>query len=304
MGDVSNSVTPDGYTADQEKAAAVIQRAWRRILDMNVFKYYKNLINFKRKGDPKLLLKCINPQEAELIDAAAGVHVRFRLGGMKFPPNIYYKLFTHRPVVDMCANSPKDYTKPFLKQLLPKQIHNHGDIPRQDHSGWYTRVENNGWRLLTPRVFDSMEQVLPADNKRSLPFHHCRLQRKQDVEKRQKQRKIEWMKKMYYEGSLHVETTDPNTAELVDQATQGLIYSAEKHGMDSVMDWEVDELLIWTNALNYDEYIGTWKEIGTSKSSFAFKGTTLIRSPCDSHEFSKLYPENQTSTDINGTEEE
>jgi hypothetical protein len=31
-------------------------------------------------------------------------------GGCTFPPVIYYKIFTHRPVTDMCAFSPKDYT--------------------------------------------------------------------------------------------------------------------------------------------------------------------------------------------------
>lgn len=41
----------------------------------------------------------------------------------KFPPNIYYKIFTHRPVVDMCANSPKDYTRSYAKQADFKQLH-------------------------------------------------------------------------------------------------------------------------------------------------------------------------------------
>ncbi|XP_069825866.1 protein MFI [Dendropsophus ebraccatus] len=285
MGDMSD---PDVYTMEQDRAARVIQKAFRRILDMNVFKYFKNLISFKGQGDPRLLLKCINPREAGLIDAAAGVHVRFRLGGTQFPPNIYYKLFTHRPVVDMCANSPKDYTKQSLKQPLPGQIHNHGAIPEDDRSGWYSRVENNGWRLLTLRLPNSVDEVTAADNKKRLPFYHSKLQRKQEVLKKQKQRKIDWMRKMYYEGSLHAQTTEPNTAILVHRATEGVIQSVEQHGAQAVLDWEVDELLNWTNALNYDEYISSWKAIGTSKSSCAFAGTTIIRSPYDLYEFSQL----------------
>ncbi|XP_056417637.1 protein MFI isoform X2 [Hyla sarda] len=263
---------PDVYTIEQDRAARVIQKAFRRILDMNVFKYYKNLISFKGQGDPRLLLKSINPREAGLIDVAAGVHIRFRLGGIKFPPNIYYKLFTHRPIVDMCANSPKDYTKPSIKQPLPRQIHNRGVIPEEERSGWYSRVENNGWRLLTLRLSSGLDEVTAADNKKRLPFNHSKLQRKQDVLKKQKQRKIEWMRKMYYEGSLHAQTTDPNTAILVQRATDGVIQSVEQHGAQAVLDWEVDELLNWTNALNYDEYISGWKAIGTSKSSCAFAG--------------------------------
>ncbi|KAM9319830.1 protein MFI [Gastrophryne carolinensis] len=280
----------DESSVRREQAARLIQRAFRRVLDINVFKYFKNLINFKGQGDPKLLLKCINPKEADLIDAAAGIHVRFRLGGTKFPPNIYYKLFTHRPVVDMCANSPKDYTKQCAKQLLPKQIHNHGTIPEDDHSGWYTRVENNGWRLLTLRAFGSLDEVSAADNRKRLTFDHNKLQRKQDVLKRQKQRKIDWMRKMYYEGSLHAQTSDANAAVLVQRATQGVIQAAEQHGSQSVLDWEVDELLNWTNALNYEEYITTWKALGTSKSSCAFQGTTFIQAPYNQHELSQLFP--------------
>ncbi|XP_068123019.1 protein MFI isoform X2 [Hyperolius riggenbachi] len=295
---------PDPYNAEQEKAVCVIQRAFRRLLDRNVFKYFKNLVSFKSQGDPRLLLKCINPQEAEFIDAAAGVHVRFRLGGTKFPPNIYYKLFTHRPVVDMCANSPKDYTKQCMKQLLPKQIHNRSEIPAQDRSGWYTRVENNGWRLLTLRVFDSVDEVTTADNKKRLTFSHSKLQRKQDIIKKQKQRKIDWMRKMYYEGSLHAQTTDPDTAILVQRATQGVIQSVEQHGTHGVLDWEVDELLNWTNALNYDEYINAWKAVGTSKSSCAFKGTTFIQSPYDEYEFSQLPSHNLLTLDASDKAEE
>ncbi|XP_053312059.1 protein MFI [Spea bombifrons] len=304
--DLSDSVTsyPDIHNAELDTAVRIIQRAFRRILDMNVFKYYKNLINFKVKGDPRFLLKCINPREAQLIDAAAGVHVRFRLGGMQFPPNIYYKLFTHRPVVDMCANSPKDYTHLSQKQPLPKQIHNRGEAPEPDCSRWYTRVENNGWRLLTLRVFGGTDQVTAADNRKRLTFHHSRRQRKQDAKRKQKQRKIDWMRKMYYQGSLHAQTADPDTASLVQQATQGILNSVEENGSEAVMDWEVDELLRWTNALNFEEYIGDWKAVGTSKSSSAFKGTTFIRSTYDLYEFSQLSPGSETSSIITENEKE
>ena len=48
---------------------------------MRIFKYYKELINFKEKGDPTQLLKSVNPGEAFILDAATKCHVRFRLGG-------------------------------------------------------------------------------------------------------------------------------------------------------------------------------------------------------------------------------
>ena len=42
----------------------------------------------------------------------------------RFPPNIYYKIFTHRPIQDMCSNSPKDYTKAEVKLQMTRDKHN------------------------------------------------------------------------------------------------------------------------------------------------------------------------------------
>jgi hypothetical protein len=52
----------------------------------------------RQAADPRELLRGINPREAQLVDAAAGLHVRLRLGGSVFPPLLFYKVFTHRPV--------------------------------------------------------------------------------------------------------------------------------------------------------------------------------------------------------------
>jgi hypothetical protein len=49
---------------------------------VKIFRFYRDLIKFREKGDPAKLLKFVNPKEAKLIDAAAGIHVRFRLGGV------------------------------------------------------------------------------------------------------------------------------------------------------------------------------------------------------------------------------
>uniref|UniRef100_H2YYQ0 Uncharacterized protein n=1 Tax=Ciona savignyi TaxID=51511 RepID=H2YYQ0_CIOSA len=251
-------------------AASVIQRAWRRHIDMQVFRYYRDLINFRGHGDPALMLKCINPNEAKLLDSAAGVHIRFRLAGEKFPPNIYYKIFTHRPVVDLCANSPKDYTKANSKIPVGKQIHNK-DLPLNDTSskdGWYIRHENNGWRLVSDRlIYSSMDPVTWETSKKTVDFHHVKLKRQADVDYKRRQRKVEWMKKMYKEGMLHARETDQDTSDLVDRAAKGLVSTVDAKGPDAVMEWEVDELLQWTTALNFDDYLEVWKESATSNTS-------------------------------------
>ena len=55
--------------------------------DVQVYCYYRDLINFKNRGDPAMMLRCINPQEAKLLDAAAGIHVKFRLAGVGWKDN-------------------------------------------------------------------------------------------------------------------------------------------------------------------------------------------------------------------------
>jgi hypothetical protein len=99
---------------------------------------------FRERGDPRELLKCINPREAQLADAASGIHVRFRLGGTVFPPLVFYKIFTHRPVTgeawiklknsskltsllsglstDICAFCPRDYASE--TRVTAANVHN------------------------------------------------------------------------------------------------------------------------------------------------------------------------------------
>jgi len=68
------------------------------------------LIQFKLKGDPRELLRTINPVEASLIDKASNIHVRFRLGGETFPPLIYYKMYVNTGLCDINSFAPRDYT--------------------------------------------------------------------------------------------------------------------------------------------------------------------------------------------------
>lgn len=78
-----------------------IQRAWRSFTNVRIFKYYKELINFKEKGDPTQLLKSVNPGEAFILDAATKCHVRFRLGGDVSYHNKTTKLLIEIPSIDL-----------------------------------------------------------------------------------------------------------------------------------------------------------------------------------------------------------
>jgi hypothetical protein len=71
---------------------------------------------FVFRGNPAKLLKGINPLEAQLLETAVDCHVRFRLGGDTFPPNIYYKVFSKTNVCDINAFAPRDYSS------LPREV--------------------------------------------------------------------------------------------------------------------------------------------------------------------------------------
>lgn len=60
----------------------------------------------REAADPRQLLRSINAAEAALVEPAAGLHIRFRLGGSSFPPILLYKLFTHRPVTGELSTNP------------------------------------------------------------------------------------------------------------------------------------------------------------------------------------------------------
>ncbi|CAG5128663.1 unnamed protein product, partial [Candidula unifasciata] len=240
--------------------------------DMQVYRYYRDLIKFNSRGNPSEMLRCINPNEAKLLDVAAGVTVRFRLAGERFPPNIYYKIFTTRPIQDLCANSPKDYTSVTAKQLPVKIFHGrsfvHNNL-QDDKRGWYKRIENNGWRLMSDRLIQHImsDPVTRETSKKVHNFDHNRLQRKQDVEKRKKQRKIEWMQKMYKEGMLKAKTEDVEMAQLVEGTVAGMMAAVSDQGPQILEDWEVDELLDWTTGLDFDDYRDSWVRLATSAPS-------------------------------------
>lgn len=141
-------------------AAEKIQRAWRSFTNVKIYSYYKDLINFKQKGSPMELLNSVNPSEAALLDAASRCHVRFRLGGLKFPPCIYYKIFIHGGVVDVNSFAPRDYNK-IKKEVRKEKIDMHFDKPEKDNDidDWYRRVENNGWRPISDKFLTPNDAI-------------------------------------------------------------------------------------------------------------------------------------------------
>ncbi|CAF0769961.1 unnamed protein product [Rotaria sordida] len=267
------------YTEKQIQGLRKIQRLWRRYIDVQVFRFYRDLIHFHNNGDPQILMRTINPIESKYIDSAAGVRIRFRLAGERFPPTIYYKIFTNRPIQDLCANAPRDYTRPYLRLKSAVDSNNKlNRFPQQDQEGWYRRIENNGWRPVayTHLLQVNIDEYFSSNNfKKSISFSHSKMQRRQDIEQRRRQKKLEWLKKMYKAGMLNTDKNvelkenenEKEMSRLINETTASILRIFNTYGAEAVEDWEVNELLEWTHNLNYDEYLLDWRTIGTSGSS-------------------------------------
>ena len=179
---------------------------------------------FKLKGMPQELLKSICPSEVNACEKGAGIHLRFRLGGYRFPPKVYFKIFTHRAVCDVGAFAPRDYTveSPMEdiqrnNKVTSKSVSSLPSLTNirvgckyfgakistnaSSFDGWYHRQENNPWRPIAAETF---EELLTPPWLREKPheqapklFHYSKLRRKEDLKKFRKQRRREWMMKAY-----------------------------------------------------------------------------------------------------------
>lgn len=237
------------------RAAFLIQRAWRGFTNRRIFGYLREMLLFREQGDAKHLLRCINPREASLIDAATQIHVRFRLGGSLFPPAIYYKVFTHAPVADIGAFAPRDYTAPSSHQPPPIVLHNHGRLgdarfeaaaAAMEFDGWYRRSENNGWRAVAGETLGDMDTT--ARTSRPIVWHHDKMVRKEAAVRKRKERKRAWLREMYSLGK------------------RGMDGDADADGgpIPGDDDDDVDALLEWSEALDFDAYQADWLGLATS----------------------------------------
>lgn len=198
-----------------------IQNAWRNYCSRKIFRFYKQLVTEKLSGAPYDLLRNIIPREVNLLDKAAGIHIRFRLGGRTFPPKVYFKIFTHRPLCDVGAFAPRDYKSEVLhkKDLF---LHNKREfyppsmaMKTQIRVGakyfstvmsgdsrfeeWYAREDGNNWRpIATETIEDNFDGGSSRLSKsRRAPFHYSHLRRKQDLVAFKKRKQREWMLKAY-----------------------------------------------------------------------------------------------------------
>ncbi|GAX74238.1 hypothetical protein CEUSTIGMA_g1687.t1 [Chlamydomonas eustigma] len=312
----------------REEAALIIQQAWQSFRNVRIYQYYRDLIQFRERGDPKELLRSINPREAQLADAASGIHVRFRLGGTVFPPLVFYKIYTHRPVTDICSFCPRDYANEV--RLTAANVHNKtkvlpvaeprknkpkkvfsedfdledkfreylkpdGTIGIRSTRGWYERAENNGWRPINERILVDEDPVTTMTKLKRMPFFHFSTAvRREEKVRRAKQRKRNWMLKMYREGLLGNNHMSPSGAPsgVGSRSTAGALHGDELDSLDGSLDefedGDPNELLQWTQHLDFDHYINDWTSIACTLGTEAFvpelESEYLAQAPPPSHD--------------------
>lgn len=303
----------------ERKAALMISDAWRRYTSFRIYNYYKNLIKFRLNVDPQMLLRTINPNESSYFDEAIGIHVRFRLGGKSFPPVIYYKVFCHSPLCDVNSFAPRDYANlggdkkgyidPYVRwnhnkkfdrkvKIVPGRIRvgkssfeteMKDPVCQEDTKNWYRREENNGWRAVTMNILLDAEHSFEDEQKKkniSPPTNFCNIKRKEEIILKRKERKRNWMMKMYRDGLAKEKTFIPDSTtgakdskvsyfdynhsnqELLSDNLKSL-YTSVDFDKDT---WETDanKLLNWTSGLDYDGYVENWQYLATSAPSGKF----------------------------------
>ncbi|KAL3657706.1 hypothetical protein V7S43_017281 [Phytophthora oleae] len=271
------------------QAALCVQNGWKSYTQRRIFRYYRDLLTFRSTGDPSRMLRAINPSEASLLDASMGAQVRFRLGGLAFPPTIYYKIFTRKPVCDLGAFSPKNYT--VARQTGPVN-HSHGKRPGQvrtsyirvgnsyyrarqqaeDTRLWYRRLENNGWRPVTAKVLAeaNADPIAQATSDRAVnTFHYSKLVRQQDRERARRRKKRLWMQKLYTQGLLtatgHPEQDQDQDQEDQNEKQPSVLFDVDFD--DENWESEAEEMFQWASALDYDEYVDNWHELGRTAAT-------------------------------------
>ncbi|XP_065646914.1 protein MFI isoform X3 [Hydra vulgaris] len=252
------------------RAAQIIQKTWRAYVDLRVFRYLKDLIDFRNKGDGRFMMKFINPREAALIDNSIGMHVRFRFGGVTFPPCIYYKIFTNN-VADVCSFSPRNYKDYYTSPIPVKFIHSRridANCCHESKEGWYRRFENNGWRPVVDNILLSLKQneILQEKSCQKFIFSHEKMIRKQEVATKRRKKKIRWMKKLYMMGVLKPKCeTDINLDDNVcEQNSNNKMIDGKKDCQIKDLDDDFEGLLQWATALDYERYVEDWHFYGTS----------------------------------------
>lgn len=272
------------FRTKADAAASKIQLLWKGLVQKRIFSFLARLIRFRENGDPSLMLKCIDLGEASMMDAASGLHVRFRLAGSQFPPIIVYKVFTHRHVADLGYLAPKDYAAIAQRKQDPKykatvERHNKksasspssGRSSTKHREGWYQRDDCNPWRPVDQSVLTNAEEIaleLTAKSTKhanvipqGAAYHYTRLKREEERLVQKKQTRRKWLAELYSDEQARQR---PHRTKEEVQKEAGEIFASLT---DEEVGEEAGRLAEWTSALDFFAYRQDWLKQATTAPS-------------------------------------
>lgn len=224
-----------------QACANKIQDRWRRYANRRIFDYYRHLIQFRLVGNPKTLLRAINPAEANMIDRATKVHLRFRLGGSSFPPTLFYKLFLNGSLCDVGSFAPRgNYSNQFKDQSSDAVMSSKVRVGNSyfetvviggDDGSWYRRQDRNMWRPIAPQLLQ--EEFGGERHEEKVGFSSSYFHFSQDVRGRERRERAKKKKEIWRKQQLY-------------------------------RDGKECELIEWSKQLDFEEYLTNWSSLATS----------------------------------------
>lgn len=250
----------EATTENRTKAALRLQKLWKRYVFRKIYQYLRDVMLNKLKNlNTWKMLKIFNSAEADLVESCTNQHIRFRLGGTVFPPKIYYKIYVNGPLCDINSFAPRNYAA--ISKKYPKLTFDQYRMmsKKKPLDGWYQRVENNGWRPLEEKLLGKDFQEKQSGSKVKY-HHHSKPKRELKSKKFTKLNKLRWLQSMYKKGKEDEDGNNDVGMEIIKQNNLEEFLDAENFLMneDEVHEREAEDLIKWSEQLNFDRYMDEW----------------------------------------------
>lgn len=234
----------------REKAAARIQRSWRRWKDRKIFLKLKEIASFlERHAKSRLICK---EEMAILSDNAVGAKLRLRFSGDQYPPALVYKIFI------CCASADVGAVKEEAKNCEGSKAN--GLWHAQERLPW-TPVEAKIYQSYLKRLGflgsdqgsgDCNGELLDA-TKHAAITNQMLSNKSARLEKTRKraQRRYTWMAKLE-------KLQDPCSIPVQHARYQ----TACPKAVDATST-DIDPVLEWSVSLNYESYLRDWYNLAS-----------------------------------------
>jgi len=228
----------------RERAAAKIQRCWRRWKDRKTFLKLKEIASFLEKHAKSRLIR---KEEVEILsDNAVGAKLRLRFSGSEYPPSLVYKIFVR------CVNADVGAVREEASKK--KQWHAEEQLPwtpveAKIYQSYLERLGFSGGSLengaCSCELLGGAKRA--SDTKQMLSNKSIRQART----RKRTHRKYAWMAKLEKLGDANLSVAQPGHHVTNDPDTIALTLGG------------VDPMLEWSASLNYETYLKDWYNLAS-----------------------------------------